>query len=175
MGEIVIRKPSLNKDFFRDHTFEDEWLRDRIITDIISGDLTSSRYPLACDFCSGNAYVASLLVGTGWQTENITCVDLYEPDKPFIKGVNWQYWDLMNLGKAIKYKGLLPAEVRKFKESFDIAMMVTGIDTYYSNILRYFLKIGGIACAYPMDDILRYDEKHWRQVKGTELFVERIS
>lgn len=174
MGEIVIGNPVVGNDFLRNHSAEDKWLQGIFLSDITSGKITSAQYPKGCELGAGNGFVSNMLTWNGWKASNLMLVDRYVPDMPFVHGAVWKTWDIMALGDAISHHKSIPEDVSQYKEAFDITLIVTVTDKYCGALLGYFLRPGGIAFAQPFSERLRRDTKHWRPVKGTQRFVEKI-
>lgn len=80
-------------------------------------------HPNAIDLASGDGPWAKRLIANGWETKNITCVDIAIPNPPVIEGLTWIYWDLEAFGDYLQHKGYgfeFPPEIEAYRGAFDV-------------------------------------------------------
>ena len=178
MGEIIISNPPISSDFFRNHTGESRWDQKQLQRNIALGGISPNEFPRIADFCSGNLYAAKVFVDNGWNPQDVTGVDIKIPDAAAVSEAQMKYWDLVVLSKVINKHQMIPYDVVKYKESFYLIILsVPGVVTHVSELLRYFLRIGGVTYVTPSTLAFRVqaDAKHWKQVIYTKSFFQKIA
>lgn len=125
--KIIVSNPNINTDAYRNFSefgFENTHFP-RIIKE---RGIYATTHPRAVDLAAGNSPWSVRLINNGWLAENITCIDIAIPDSPFIEGLKWLYWDTNELGHTLASSRpcVLPDEVEKLKEAFDIIVTSYG-------------------------------------------------
>lgn len=144
MLEIELANPGTNLDINSSHTFLNKgrgiWPLIEEYLDIL--EISASDFPRVADLCAGDGSVAALSGERGWFSGNIYCFDKARSLHPLVEGVNWHYWDLCNLGKAIRDGEDLPPNVKNLKGSFDLVVIVQalGVYEYVHEVCGYLVK-----------------------------------
>jgi len=147
MLEIELPHPGINTDKDRRFTYLN---KDGIWSEIgkyFDGlGIFAYNYPLAADVCAGDGSVAALLVGRGSSPKDIYCFDKARTLSPLVKRVNWRYWNLYNLGVAIRGGEQLPRNIEKLKGFFDFVAMAQsfGVYEYAHEVCGFLVRAGGI-------------------------------
>lgn len=114
------------------------------------GIISPDKFPLVVDLFAGDGSWAEKLVARGWKAESITCIDKAKTLTPLVAGVNWHYWDLALLARAIKSEVTFHEEVAKLMGRFDLAFMSFGACYIPStaagpdNVCSFFVRKGGL-------------------------------
>lgn len=146
MPEIIIQDPLINTDPLKDHAYRamgryeikqlmGVWDRCGISPEIC---------PVVADVCAGDGGWARILTDNGWRPENITCIDRKRTETPLVAGVNWEYWDVEELGTEILLGRPLPDAVKLYENRFDLVLLVNGgISRHCSDAVGRFLVCPG--------------------------------
>lgn len=145
MKEIVISHPDINMDPFKSWSHDNPDLREAIVTDLVWNGVTPATHPKAVDLCAGDGSCAAILTSTGWNANNITCIDISRSTSPLVTGVTWQYLDLGELGWRLKGGHQIPESLQPLHHGFDVAMLWFGYLRYEQELFDFFLKPGGHA------------------------------
>ncbi len=125
--EIVIQHPEKNTTSFRDFSYTHPGLSQRRLEELCAKQgITPATHPKVCDLFAGEGAMSFILKAHGWQYENITCIDNQRPNRiyPLVGKVQWRFWDLRELTKALMHQEYLPEEVLAYKGKFDLVVMV---------------------------------------------------
>jgi len=127
--EIVVKRPTENNDNFRDIS----WTHSHLSW-ILANEFTKENHlshiasPKICDLFAGEGGMANIFMELGWESSDITCIDLHTPDSgsELATGAKWLFWDLKRLTEAIVDNEVLPKSVLKHKNKFDLVVMAYG-------------------------------------------------
>jgi len=118
--EILVANPGINTDPDRNFSYDDIHTINAIQRSFKSFQVNPNTHPRLIDLYSGDGPIAKMTADMGWLPENITCVDLYTPATPVIKGVHWSYINLNNLAFALRLNEPLPPQVEQYRHTFDV-------------------------------------------------------
>ena len=124
--EIVIFHPQENTDPLRSFSLTHSGLSSRRFNEFcVAQRITPATHPTACDLFAGQGEMSLILKDHGWDSRNITCIDLCHPnsDGPLVTGAQWLFWDLRELTKAIMRQESLPKAVLENRGKFDLVVM----------------------------------------------------
>lgn len=146
--EIVMLRPLRYDSLLSDYS---EWAKTLPFLErtIQERGLTPGQLRKIAILCAGVAAEAKPFVTAGWRPADITCFDWIDPvEEARIEGMNWHFWDLQGLNRALRDEDKLPPEVETHREQYDILLscwsgiMCTGDD--FSRMVGFFLHPGGI-------------------------------
>lgn len=124
--EIVIPHPKENTDVFRSYSHGNPEIIREISQLFKHFNVTPATHPRVIDLCSGDGSIARMVIDMGWQSKNMTCVDLYISPTPLVHGVTWEYMNLETLAFALKWEIPLPNQIQKLHHAFDVVTEMQG-------------------------------------------------
>jgi len=124
--EIIIKHPRENTEHFRDFSYTHPRLSQKRFEELcMKRGITPVTHPKVCDLFAGQGAMSFILKKHGWRFEDITCIDKHCPnlDERLVGKVQWVFWDLKELTKALIEKVNLANDVLAYKGRFDLVVM----------------------------------------------------
>jgi hypothetical protein len=174
--DIIVRNPQVNHDFFRDHSHDDPKTRRDLIQQLGAlGSNLSDRYPYIAVLYAGNAGETEILTREfGWPPGNITCFDISRPSDSFVKGLNWEFWNLNVLDNRLREGSRLPEEVEVYRARFDMVLKMFGSYGFHGRLMDFFLNENGLVYYYPFSHSqIQRNQQKWEPYSAGSFLIRR--
>src|SRR3989344_9234795 len=122
--EIVVSNPGPNKDAFSSWSYPGG--KFILEPQFEIKKITPVTHPKVADLCAGDGSVARILKEMGWKEEDILCIDEARSTTPLVEHVAWKYWNLSELGYALRGDKVISPEIQQHKGRFDMVLMFQG-------------------------------------------------